>query len=374
MKRSWSGTRAGRSVGAWAVALVLAGCGLREPISIGFLGGLAAQGFNVSEDGRNGALLAVEEVNRQGGVHGRLLTLVVREIAHEKHGAQDATRALLAAQVQAIVGPFTSTQALAVLPLADEAGTLLISPTANAPELQARDDQMVLLNGALGDSARAYAQVLAQRGLRRMAVAFDESNHAYSGQWLAAFRTRLAERGGEMVVQAGFSAGTELSYAAVVRQLLAAGPDGLLFIGRGPDAARLAQQVRKQGVTVPLATAEWATTDSLIELGGRAVEGLVTAQPYDPGNTSARYQAFLGRYRERHGREPSFGALGAYDAVMVLAEAMARADPGAKPRDAVLRHGPYTGLQHPIAFDRFGDSTRPLHFVEVRDGAFAPLR
>lgn len=374
MKRSGFGRRGRRWLAAWSLLCLVVGCGPRAPVRIGFVGGLAAQGFNVSEDGRNGALLAVEEVNARGGVNGRPLELVVREVAYAADGVQAATRALLTERVQAVVGPFTSTQALAALPLVDAAGTLAISPTANAPELVARDDQMVLLNGALTDSARAYAEVLTQRGLRRMAVAFDESNHSYSNGWLAAFRTSLAERGGVVVAQAGFSAAAPLSYAAIVEGLLEAAPDGLLFISRGPDAARLAQQVRKRGATLPLATAEWATTDSLIELGGRAVEGLVTAQPYDPGDRSARYQAFRARYRDRHGREPSFGALGSYDAVMVLAEALARARRGESPRDALLRHGPYTGLQHAIRFDRFGDSARPLHFVEVRNGAFAALR
>ncbi|WP_326533169.1 ABC transporter substrate-binding protein [Pseudorhodoferax sp.] len=369
MKQHWWA----RAVLALA-CMVLAACGPKPPIRIGFLGGVAAQGFNVSEDGRNGALLAVEAINRTGGVRGRPLELVVREITFEKQHSQAMTEALLSARVEAMVGPFTSTQALAVLAQADAAGTLFVSPTANAPELGGRDDHFIRLNGALADSAAAYAALLVGRGQRRVAVAFDESNLAYSGQWLAAFRTSLAARGGAVVGETGFVSGPELPYAAVVRSLLAPAPDALLFIGRGADAARLAQQVRKQGSDLPLAAAEWAATESLIELGGQAVEGLLTAEPYDPSDTSARYQEFHRNYRARYGREPGFGALGSYDAVTVLAEAMARARQGESLKDAVLRHGPYQGLQHPIAIDRFGDSQRPLHFVVVRQGAFASLR
>jgi branched-chain amino acid transport system substrate-binding protein len=354
--------------------LVLAACGPKPPIRIGFLGGVAAHGFNVSEDGRNGAQLAIEAINRAGGVRGRMLELVVREIPYEKAHSQAMAEALRAVQAEAMVGPFTSTQALAVLEQADATGTLLVSPTANAPELGGRDDQFIRLNGALSDSAAAYAEVLVRRGQRRVAVAFDETNLAYSGQWLSAFRASLAARGGQVVAETGFASGPELSYGAVVRSLLERSCDALLFIGRGADAARLAQQVRKQGSSLPMATAEWAATESLIELGGQAAEGMLAAQPYDPSDTSARYQAFHSTYRARYGREPGFGALGSYDAVTVLAEAMERADRGESLKDAVLRHGPYQGLQHAIAIDRFGDSKRPLHFVEVQGGALVSLR
>lgn len=363
--------RAGAALALACAAL--AGCGPQPPVRIGFLGGVAAQGFNVSEDGRNGAQLAVEAINRAGGLRGRMLELVVRELPYEKAQSQAMAEALRAVRAEAMVGPFTSTQALAVLAQADAAGTLLVSPTANAPELGGRDDHFVRLNSALSDSAAAYAEVLVGRGQRRVAVAFDETNLAYSSPWLGALRTSLQARGGQVVGETGFVSGPELSYAAVVGSLLRRPADALLFIGRGADAARLAQQVRLQGSSLPMAAAEWAATESLTELGGQAVEGLLTAQPYDPSDRSARYQAFHRDYQARHGRAPGFGALGAYDAVTVLAEAMARAEKGESPKDAVLRHGPYQGLQHAIAIDRFGDSKRPLHFVVVRQGAFVNL-
>nr|WP_145550218.1 ABC transporter substrate-binding protein [Variovorax boronicumulans] len=352
----------------------LAACESGTPVRIGFLGGAATQGFSVSEDGRNGALLAVEELNRAGGVHGRPLDLVVRQIAHDKDEARATAAALLSAHVQAVVGPFTSTQALAVLPQADAAGTLLVSPTANAPELGGRDDHFIRLNSALADSARAYAELLVARGQRRVAVAFDQANPAYSAPWLSAFRSSLAALGGQVAAEVAYVLGPALSSSAVARDLLRHPSDTLLFIGRGADAALLAQQVRKQGSAVPLAASEWAAADALLELGGRAVDGLLTALPYDPSDRTARYQAFQRSYRARYGRDPGFGALGSYDAVMVLAQAMQRAERGESLKEAVLRHGPYQSLQRSIAIDRFGDSRPALHFVVAQGGAFVSLR
>lgn len=376
-----SGCAHGAGTAAWlrglgltlSAVLALAACGPQPPIRIGFAGGVEATGFGVSEDGRNGALLAIDAINRQGGVNGRLLELVVRELPQEREAARAGAQELLAANIQAVVGPFTSTQALAMLEQADAAGMVLLSPIVSAPELIGRDDQLLRLNRALADSARAYAETLAARGQRRLAVAFDESNQAYTGPWLDAFRTRLGALGGQVVAQAGFHSGPDVSYAEIVRRLLVASPDGVLVISRGADAARLAQQLRKQGAALPIAAAEWAATQSLIQLGGSAVEGLITAQAFDPDEPSARYQAFGRAYRERYAREPGLGAIASHDAVTVLADAMARSRAGQPLKDALLAHGPYQGLQGTIAFDRFGDTQRRLHFVVVRDGSFARL-
>lgn len=352
----------------------LASCGWPGALRIGFLGGLATQGFSVSEDGRNGAEFAVEEVNAAGGVRGRMLELLVRETADSREASDSTLRELHGAGAVAVVGPFTSTQTLVVLPAANSAGILLLSPTANAPALIAQDDQLVRLNGSLLDSALAYAKMLAERGLRRVAVAFDASNRAYALPWTSGLRDSLAVLGGEVIVQVDFASGTRQSFAAVAERLLAPAPQVVLFICRGSDAALLAQQIRLRHATLPMAAAEWAATESLIELGGGAVDGLVTAQPYDPADASPRYQAFLQAYRARHGRDPGFGALGSHDAVQVLAQALGKASRAETPKEAVLRHGPYQGLQGSIAFDRFGDTRRPLHFITVRDRAFVALR
>ncbi|MGC3983652.1 MAG: ABC transporter substrate-binding protein [Pseudorhodoferax sp.] len=119
-----------------------------------------------------------------------------------------------------------------------------------------------------------------------------------------------------------------------------------------------------------LAAAAWAATPALLELGGHAVEGMLLVQSHNPQDSSPRFAAFQQAFRARFDGLPGYGAAVAYDAVLVLEQALARAAPGESLKEAVLGHGPYQGLQQSIAFDRFGDASRTAYATVVRGGRF----
>ena len=80
-----------------ALLLVLglvSGCGPREPVRVGFLGGLSGRVADLGEAGRNGAQIAVEEVNRAGGIDGRQIQLIVRDdcLLYTSPSPRDRTR------------------------------------------------------------------------------------------------------------------------------------------------------------------------------------------------------------------------------------------------------------------------------------------
>lgn len=356
---------------AGLAAAGLAGCLARGPLRIGFLAGLVGRGAAIGGDGRNGAVLAVEQTNAAGG----RLELLVQDNGDTADTARVAMDVLLRAQVQAIVGPFSSGLAVAVLPQAEQAGVLLVSPNATSSALAGRDDALFMMSPSTRAASQAYAALLWRRGQRRVALgtATDAHNAVYAKAWRDEFAAAFEALGGAVVARVDFLADVGAPYDAVVQGLLAPRPDGLVLVCGSVHAARLAQRTHALAPGVPLAVADAAGGEALIALGGRAVEGVVVGQVYDRSDGSARYAAFLAAFRQRFGREPGYHAVLSYDAVTVLAQAQARRSAGEGLRQAVLRHGPYDGLQQPIAFDRFGDADRPTHFVVVRGGRFEPL-
>ncbi|MGC3983649.1 MAG: ABC transporter substrate-binding protein [Pseudorhodoferax sp.] len=354
----------------------LAGCQPQGLSRIGFLAGLSGRGAATGVDGRNGAILAVEQVNAAVDARGRGLELVVQDNGDDPATARTAMENLLAAQVQAVVGPFASAVAIAVLPLAAQAGLLLVSPNATASVLAGKDDMLLMLSPGTRDTTRAYAQLLRDRGHRRMAVATatDPRDAVYAVAWRDEFRAAFQALGGAVTVAADFASDTATAYGEVVHRMLQERPDGLVFACGTVDAVRLAQQARRQAPGLPVAVADAAGGEALIALGGRAVEGVLVGQLHDRASTSARYLAFVAAYQERFGRGPGYHAAIAHDAVTVLVQAAVRGLAGESLKQSVLQHGPYDGLQQPIGFDRFGDTTRAPSFVVVQDGRFQPLR
>lgn len=368
MRMAW-----GWRVVGLAVALGLLACGPRPPLRIGLLAGLSDRNASFSEDARNGVILAIEQLNAAGGVAGRPLELLVQDHGQGADKSLPAVQALLDARVDAIIGPYASPVATQVLPVVDKARVLMLGPTVTGNSLVGQDDYLVRLNLTNRDSAREAARMLYGAGWRHTALARDLHNADYAAAWSQEFRTAFAALGGTVAGEADFRSGLDASFDGVVRALLAMHTDGLLFVTSSVDAARLAQQVHKLVPRKPMAASGWAANPALIELGGKAVEGMMVAQTYSRADTSPRYRAFEQAYVARFNRYPSYSAIASFDAVLVLHQALDKASAGETLRDAVLRHGPYQGLQQTIALDRFGDAERPAYFTVVRNGQFELL-
>lgn len=367
MRRLWTAMLA-----ALALVVLTASCQRSEPLRIGFLGDLSATLADLGEDGRNGVVLAVEDANRAAGPRRQAVELLVRDIGNTPQGVQVAAQDLLDRGVAALVGPYTSAGVSAALPLAEAARVPIISPTASSARLAGRDDQLLLVSGSTTEYARLYAERLLRQGQRRVAIAFDRRNPPYVEPWLQAFESAYAAAGGTLAVSVGFGSETDSALQDTVRQMLPVQPDGLLFIASGANVARLARQAREQAPQLPLSAAEWAGNAPLPALGGRHVEGLVVALGYDSHDQRPRYAGFREHFAKRFGRPPGNAAAASYDTVMVLVQAAARRQRGQSLRDALLRSGPFQGLQQTIVFDAHGDAARRPRFMRVRDGALVP--
>lgn len=353
-----------------ALALLAAGCGEREPVRIGFLAGLSGRVADLGEAGRNGAQIAVDEVNRAGGIGGRRVELIVRDDAQNPEQAIAAVGELVETKVIAVVGPMTSAMAEVVQPLANRAGIPFVSPTVTARKFFGGDDQMFLVMSSTREEAAFSAKFHHGRGARRVAAIYDARNLAYTESWLAEFARAFQELGGD-VTGIAFESAPDAGLDGVTGRALATRPDLVLFITSATDAARLAQKVRERDRGVAIAASQWATTQRLIELGGSAVEGMFLHNYFDGRSQEPAFLRLRTAYVERFRREPDFAAIASYDAVQAVVVSFARRDRGEPLRDALLRRGPFPGAEGDFAFDANGDSSRVPRITTVRDAQFA---
>jgi len=363
----------------WALIVlgiaVLLGCQPPEPIRIGFVGGTSGRVADLGIAGRDAVLLAVELRNRAGGVAGRQVELLIKDDQQNPDVAQRAVRELIAQGVVAIIGPMTSAMAIAVVPIANDAQVLLMSPTATTDDLTGRDDYFFRANASTLDNASRIARYhVSQHATRRLAVAYDLRNKSYTESWLDGFRAAYVQGGGEMIRALGFESGGETALLRLAQDLLAAPADQVLIVANSMDTALLCQQIRKLDRRAPIITSEWAVTERLIELGGKAVEGVIVAQNFDRNSTEPRYLAFYQAYRDRFHREPGFGGVIAFDAANVVLDALALQQAGRSVKETVLAMRRFEGVQEPIIFDEFGDVKRSLFITVVRDGQFVVVQ
>lgn len=359
---------------ALLAALAVVGCSPKTPIRVGFIGGLSDRGSDVGEGGRNGLMLAIEQRNAAGGILGRPIELLVQDDGQNSVQAMEAARALVDANVDVVVGPFTSAMTAAVLPQMNQARVTIISPTIAGEEFVGKDDYLFRINAAAVTNAGNYAQMLKLRGVHTVGLVYDLDNRKFTESWSKAFEAAFASIGGRVVAAVPFESSREPAFGALVAKALAGKPDGMVFVATPVDTARLAQQSSKMAPGLALATSEWAASENLLELGGPAVEGMLALRIYNRDDPSERTRLFLEAYQARFSRAPGDSAVAAYDAATALMEALVRKSSGESLKEALIRYGPFEGLQQPILFDANGDTNRTMYFTEIRAGRYALVK
>lgn len=350
--------------------LQLTACGDPETIRVGFIGGLTGRSADLGIASRNAVQLAVDAVNAAGGINGRPIELLVRDDKGSAEVGAEAARSLIAENVAGIIGPNLSSVASGVVPVINEANIVTISPTVSSLVFAGKDDSFFRVNSTTSQFATAYAERLKERGVMRVAAATDGRNSVYSDSWLNEFRKSFAAVGGSISKSASFDSQVDGDYYRVIASLLWDDPEGFIFVANGVDTAQLSQQLHKLGLVMPMMAVEWAASDSMIRLGGIAVEGMEVLQTFDQNDERSRYVAFRDAYKQRFRNDPSFASIAAYDSATVLCAALQAKAPGVSLKDAMDRLGPVAGLQQDLVFDSFGDGSRTNVFVVVENGKF----
>lgn len=361
---------------SWYLALitgllcVLCSC-TEQPIVIGFAGELTGKQSDLGIHGRNGVQLAIDTINEAGGINGRDMTLVVEDDLGTPEGAQAAATKLIEANPVAIIGHMTSSQTVAAYPITEAAGMILFSPAATTPELNRIDDHFFRVAPTHILQAETFAHYLyEQRGLRRLAGIYDTDNDAYSVSYWQNTAQIFASLGGEIVSDIPYSATKEPDF----KQLLAEQeqtPDGLLIIASALDTALIAQAAYSLQGSMALFTSAWAQTDTLIQNGGSAVDGMEIIIGFDVNSQKPSYQDFSRRYKARFGYAPTFAAGEAYETMMLLADALTRAHGKTQDlRDALKNTKNFAGLIGSISLDDYGDVRRTLFLVRIENEQF----
>ncbi|MDK9716585.1 MAG: ABC transporter substrate-binding protein [Trichlorobacter sp.] len=354
---------------------LLLACSPKELVRIGFLGGMSGRVADLGVAGRNGAMLAIEQRNAAGGVHGRAVELVVKDDEQNPEVAKKAVADLLNSNIELIIGPMTSSIAMAVLEQVNASKSILLSPTVTTTALTGKDDNFMRVIGDTGSYATKVARYQVQKfGRRTVAVIYDQNNSSYTESWFADFRREFELLGGSVVAVQTYHSAPITSFSQLAITLLKQKPQLVLVITNAVDAALICQQVRKLDAAVPIEMAEWASTERFIELAGGAAEGVIVSQFVNRTDRSERYQAFLKQYRERFGgQEPGFAGLAGYDAALVAMDAYAARKDGESLKQTIIRLNSFQGGQQKYQIDRFGDANRTTTVTIVRNGTYQTL-
>jgi branched-chain amino acid transport system substrate-binding protein len=347
------------TLSAAGLLLGMAGSGYAQSdITIATVGPMTGQYASFGKQMKDGAEMAVADINAAGGVMGKKLNLVIGDDACDPKQANAVAGKLASQKVALVAGHFCSGSSIPASKVYAEEGILQISPASTNPKLTderagpnvfrvcGRDDQQ-------GSVAGAYIA----KNFAGKKVAFVHDKSAYGkglhDETLKAYRAA----GGKEVMSEAYTAG-EKDYTALVTKLKAANVDVLYVGGYHPEAGLMTRQMRDQGMKTTLISGDALVTKEFWDITGAAGEGTLMTFSPDPRKSPAAADV-VKRFRDKK-IEPEGYVLYTYAAIQAWKQAVEKAK-STKMQDVVkvLNSDEFATVLGKFKFDKKGDPTLP---------------
>jgi branched-chain amino acid transport system substrate-binding protein len=346
------------------------------PIKIGALFSITGPPSFLGEPERNTAQMVVDEINRTGGIGGRKLQLVIYDTQGDATRAvQVATRLIKEDKVVAIIGPSTTGDTMAVIPLVEKAQIPLISCAAG---IKITDPvKKWVFKTAQNDSlavARIYEH-LKKRQISKVALLTVSDSFGSSG------REQLnvqAKKFGIQIISDDTYGSKDTDMTAQLTKIRDSKAQALICWGTNPGPAIIARNVKQLGLHMPLYMSHGVSSKKFIELAGDAAEGIilpsgrVLVANLLP-NTNRQKKAllsFIKNYQKQYRAEGDHFGGHAWDAVMLLKSAIEKgADTPAAIRDQLEKTQNFSGIGGIFNFslqDHAGLTKDAFVLVEVK--------
>jgi len=330
-------------------------------IKIGHVAPLTGNLAHLGKDNENGARLAIEDLNEKkikiGGQEVKFELLPEDDAADPKQGTAVAQK-LVDAKVAGVIGHLNSGTTIPASKIYFEAGIPQISPSATNPKFTMQGYKtafrVVANDGQLGGTLGRYAI----NDLKGKAIAIIDDRTAY-GQGVADEFEKAVKAAGGKVVGREFTNDKATDFAAILTKLKGSKPDVVFFGGMDAVAGPMLRQMKQLGVKAKFLGGDGICTAELAKLAGDAMsdEQVVCAEA---GGVTAKQEKgledFKARFKQKFNAEVQIYAPYVYDATMVMASAMQKAN-SADPAKYLpeLAKISMNGVTGTIAFDAKGD-------------------
>ncbi|GLI24060.1 MULTISPECIES: ABC transporter substrate-binding protein [Xanthobacter] len=317
-----------------------------DPIKIGLTGPFTGGSSSMGVSMRDGVKLAVDEVNKAGGVLGRPLQLIERDDeAKNEVGVQIAQELINKEGVVATLGYINTGVALASqrfyqeaeIPVINNVATgTLISKQFVPPDNKNNYIFRTSANDAI-QSAMIADEAVKRQGFKKPAILADSTNYGQLGR--ADLVKALATMGVKPVAEEKFNIG-DTDMTAQLLRAKEAGADVILTYAIGPELAQIANGMAKLGWKVPMIGSWTLSMANFIDTAGANGNGAMMPQTFIQLPDTPKRKAFIEAYQAAYkiDRMPSpVSAAQGYDSVLLLAAAIKQAGStdGRKVRDAL---------------------------------------
>jgi branched-chain amino acid transport system substrate-binding protein len=342
-------------------------------INVGVFLPLKGLGQGSANEVLNGLAMGAEEVNAGGGVIGHLLRIVVRDTRAEPSRAEKAARDLVSEdKAVALIGGLSAGSVEAAM-AADEMKIPLLALGSTMPGIPSREPWISRICQTDFHSGRIMAKFAATLGAKRALVLYDPADE-FSKTLALAFGKQFKRKPDARIAGEAFATGT-VDFTKHLQTIKKKNPDVVYLPLPADQAAPILRKARELGLTMPfLGTANWDSLEFPLMVGDSGSNTYFPGR-FNPDGPSDAVQLFLEVYERKNGNLPSASAAMGYDALVVLADAIRRANSTEpeKLREALASTQAFPGLTGDITTDPELARTQSVPLLKLDAGKISFL-
>ena len=317
-----------------------------------------------------GVKLAAEEINAAGGVLGRKIKLIIEDDqGRPDQAASVVTKLITSDNVIAVIGENSSNNSLAAAPICQSNKVPMISPSSTNPAVTERGDYIfrVCFTDPYQGKALAFF-VKNNLKLDSAAILLDKKND-YSVGLAQFFEKEYVALGGRITGTQSYSGG-DTEFRPQLTTLKRGNPQVLFIPGFYTEVGQIAIQARDLGYTVPMVGGDGWDSPTVIEIGGKSIDGSYFSDHYFVGDPRPLVQQFVSKIQQRHGKRPEANAALGYDALKIFAAAATRAGSldRAAIRDQIAATKEYDGVSGLITMGPDRNPIKPVAMIKIENG------
>jgi branched-chain amino acid transport system substrate-binding protein len=350
---------AGLTLGAsLSIAGTLAGAAFADEITIGAAGPMTGQYATFGEQLRNGATLAVEDINAAGGVLGKQLKLEIGDDACDPKQARAVGEKFANMKLPFVAGHYCSSSSIPASEAYAEGGVVQITPASTNPDFTEHKPPLWNTFRVCGrdDQQGAIAGAYLAKNYKGKNVAFLHDKSTYGKGLADETKKAFNKAGGKEKLYEGYTQGDK-DFNALVSKLKGAKIDVVYVGGYHTEAGLILRQMRDQGLKAQMISGDALATKEFWSITGPAGEGMLFT--FGPEARKKATAAEVVKKFEAKSINPEGYTIYTYAAVQIWAAAATKAGTTEGKKVAeTIRAGKWDTVLGPISYDKKGDITR----------------
>lgn len=344
-----------------------------DMINIGEYESLTGSEATFGQSSHNGLVLAVEEVNNSGGLLGKKINLITEDNQGKPSETQTVVQKLINRdKVVAVIGEVASSRSKAGAPICQAAKVPMITPASTNPEVTTIGDYIFRVCFIDPFQATVMSKfAINSMKVTKIALLIDQKN-AYSTGLADNFRQVYTGMGGQIVEEQRYSAGDK-DFKAQLTAIKAKNPEAIFIPGYYTDVNLISIQAREIGLTCPLFGSDGWESEKLTEGKAKdALEGSFFSTHVSADDPSPLIQNYIKKYKAKYNKEPDAMSFLAYDAGMILFDAIKKANSteGEKIKNELAKTKDFPGVTGVITINGQRNAVKPAVVLEIKNGKF----